>query len=1067
MIIKNILIFLLLAVVSVYGQRKKVEVYPQDFSPQALKNVRAEMADSAGMMVLSNINQLKAVTSTTKPVYLAGAQSGVFVYKPSTDNNLIEDSLTTYQTSDGNFRVREKYLLEDKKKIYSSWSGAVGDGSDESTEIRRIFKTMQPLPHYTEFWEQGERLTESGGAFDTWTGINGTVLNNVNGGTIDGDSLEFDGTDDYIGQSSNDDTYNPGRKSFTVSVKFKYIDPGASDRQCLVGKIRGLQSSGISSYPGWGLFYNVSGAMIFKIQSPNVSAEHIYYTPGSILTDGAIHVVTVSVDRATDLLWLYVDGQPVDPAGEDISLIDTSTIETDLYDLRLGETDQGDRDLTGTILAWAFDESNAWSAENAIDFYNYVNRDTSLNLQRPQELVLENKYYIPGMTIKLSSPIKITSNDSTAGFKGDNSLSYAGESGSSFWIEGDNIELEGFQMDSISIVLDETVRDLTIDNLKFKNWSVVGGERGAIFCDGDDNHGTEILQDISIKNCIFEKAENTGGAILRADKIKNASFENNIFRDIIDTTGTTHYLCGVRGTQADTGIFISNNKFYDITGKDRLWLVVAMGTSSIVTDNQFWNITHEAASFGLECIRGSSRSYIVSNNTFTNINVTGAIAPEGNCISMKGDGTDIENGNGIISTNFADDITGIHEFIVAHGNVLIKGNEMINNDIRIPVAIGGTGEAVGDTTFIIGNVFTSSLVGSSYLVPITPASAPAGPGIYKFKSNEWRLRGTGSGSGPGIFSSTGDITNVGQLILENETFHLDGLLFWGGSSGKAKDTVAIKIKDTEFNISGFDDASEVFFDVSIWNLTEFTLDNVTFNVDTSVTLYSLAEVYNGSKIKNCKFNIDGTLFSVFRTSLNVGGDVRIDQGTQIDATDAQSALDIFRCLSDHDSIYFNNIHVFPKSNITHLVNLVSGAAKDTLKYIQVTKSHIEATTFFRSDDVDDTLRTIDFYDNYVNYLNVLGGSGAIENFNHAGNTAAKVSITNGHRLYNSGVATLSGTSTAITHKIYGTPDSTKASITPLGSLGVSSIWVQDFTSTNFDILTDSTSTIKILWSLPE
>ena len=157
------------------------------------------------------------------------------------------------------------------------------------------------------------------------------------------------------------------------------------------------------------------------------------------------------------------------------------------------------------------------------------------------------------------------------------------------------------------------------------------------------------------------------------------------------------------------------------------------------------------------------------------------------------------------------------------------------------------------------------------------------------------------------------------------------------------------------------------------------------------------------------------------------------------------------------------------SNNSVVIQYLASASNHTVDRIDIRRSELEVLRLIDTDQAGDILTTFNLYGNILKYNQIDLGTGAITNFNHGGNTITDFSVIGaGHRLYSSGTATLSGTTTAITHNLFGgIPDSAKLSLIPFGSLGVSSMWAQDFTATNFDVLTDSTSTIKVGWKLDE
>ncbi len=251
MITKKIILLILFLFVSVYGQNKKVNTYPQDFSPQALKNLRAEMGDSANttpdeisikketgvlkfkdsysdsLMIVNNITQLKAFVRHKAPVYMAGPSGGIFVHRESTEN-FTEDSVLIFKDSNNDFRVRRSWLESNRKILYSHWGEIPGE--HDSTTAKRLISLVQPYNpndrNVVEHWERGQGIvvTATGDSVVSWTGLKGTVLNDTSGAVrLDVDTLEFITADQsYLKMDANDNNFNPLKTSFSVDVEIKW-----------------------------------------------------------------------------------------------------------------------------------------------------------------------------------------------------------------------------------------------------------------------------------------------------------------------------------------------------------------------------------------------------------------------------------------------------------------------------------------------------------------------------------------------------------------------------------------------------------------------------------------------------------------------------------------------------------------------------------------------------------------------------------------------------------------------------------------------------------------------------
>lgn len=622
--------------------------------------------------------------------------------------------------------------------------------------------------------------------------------------------------------------------------------------------------------------------------------------------------------------------------------------------------------------------------------------------------------------------------------------SYGSETTEGIWIRNKDITIRDLKLEGTPIILDSTISDIQLRNLHFTDIQMLAGEQAAVYCEASADPGTINLTNIFIENCDFTKLNNTGAVSLSADSAQNVTVTECRIDSVYDINKTI-YILAVYGDHTNSGVYLTDNEISDISSTTgRVWPLYGSGTPLNISRNQVYNIT-TAGDYGPACIRGGSYSYIIDGNIFYNIDHTASATDQSALISMKSPGSSPDYAVGIISNNLARECN-VNSTVTALGRTIISNNHFSGEFERPGPSLTS---AQFDTSWISNNSFTSQKTTTS-----TGIGMVADVGIFRFSNNEWHVRG-------GRFINPSHDTTA-TLYFINDIFTLDSCVFF---EDVGSDTGDLVLDGCEINFKNYTAGTDYFFESQGVTNGKFIVKNSKIIIHDGVTVYSVMYLGDSSYVRNTEFDIDGSINSVFRVRSGVSK-VWVEDNTIFDLSDDDATSDIFRYLASGGNLYLDNIRTFPKAKVSTLVNMASGAAADTLALVKLLNSSIECSRLFDIDDSDDTLRTLDLYNNYLDYTYVNGGSGAIETFNHKRNSAPNAG--NGEKLYNSGLASFSGASSAaVNHYLFETPDSTKIMVIPHGSLGPSSYWVDEVGATTFKIKTDSTLTVKFIWSIDE
>jgi len=553
--------------------------------------------------------------------------------------------------------------------------------------------------------------------------------------------------------------------------------------------------------------------------------------------------------------------------------------------------------------------------------------------------------------LNIDKEVTISGNGWNCVVDGNMSGSYPDADQTGLWIVSDNVLLENFTMDTVAVILDSTFKNLIIRNVHFKNYSYTASSRGAIFSNSGDNTGIEDFENIEISGCVIEDFQG-GGIVIRADTLKNVRLLNNIVKNG-STYSTSNYLIGCRGTAADSAITITGNQIYNISGSSRFWAIVGMGTPLVVSNNIIENITSTTA-YGLIGIRGSSLNYVISNNVFNNLTNTAVTSAEASLIQMKGDGVQ-DSSKGLIIGNRAENVTGYVWGLSGTGTANITGNVLIGEFARV-ISIISDDMGKLDTCQVTNNYFEYGSI-------TTLGSVVALSGFYYFSNNIWKV------SGGGLFlyqrTSTPDSVNYVDWIFNNEIFYFDSTLF-----SEISDTADLKFRNCDFYLEN-DSRNTRSFIKEYWGFVDdLEVNDCNFYVKSTYDLYSLFWTKGSTlRLNNTKFYIEGSLDAIIK---NYTPNVYLGAGTTFDFTKADNSIDIFLNYSSHDSIYCNGVFVYPKSKVDNFINFQGGASEDSIKYVEIINSNIQANSLFNIASSNDTIETVQLWKTFldVDYLEV-------------------------------------------------------------------------------------------------
>jgi len=636
------------------------------------------------------------------------------------------------------------------------------------------------------------------------------------------------------------------------------------------------------------------------------------------------------------------------------------------------------------------------------------------------------------------------------------------------WLEGSNITIENLTIDSTHIIFQPgTIKNVTIRNCTFENLNSTSWY-GSIIALYYGMTTPTYLENIVVENSYF--TNNLGsGIMINPDSCKNITIKNNRFEDIHNIDGSTIDLIFAGHKIDDSLIVVTGNTFrnIDITTNDeatgRMFVIAAFGTPLIVSGNEFSGLS---ASYGLgiNCIRGSSRNAIISNNIFQDMSY-----------NANGGGTNYEQGLIMMKSD------GVYS---DSSNAMISGNRARNCQVRSGVFLVGTGSIIGNEFDFTGNYgidlrpldtpdSASSVVSKS--VVSGNVIRQAGGYIFRAIHGHYDIIGNDiKASDSAIVISTYDTApDTIDLRFINNTIELDSA-FMGGVLVDYGDLI---FKQNDITIKNMIKTNYIMFDFSppgtptMW-LNECRFIGNNFIIENSVNILSLfrADTTNLYLWNNTFINNGQILAYLFYTPKYI----ELNGNTFDSRLATASHSIIYVGVLPADTILFNNNKMMSGGNIS---SIIAGGYEitDTLEYAEMIKNTIEANSVVALDTLQN-IRVLRLLGNVLKTTNILSGLGTIKNLYQDNNS--EVGLVDGQKLSiadqvsSTNDNSITDSTITVTHNLFYTPTVGQIEVKPITTLGSASYFyipTDSITSTSFKIClnTDAGKVVTLSWKIQD